>query len=58
MESFSLGNYAEADVEPVNTLIVVELDPELLVEAALLDHVQTLQRLFKVNCWQHLSQKN
>ena len=36
MESFFLGNYAE---EPVNTLIVVELDPELLIEAALLYNV-------------------
>ena len=55
MESFCLGNYAEDDAEPVNTLIVVELDPELLIEAALLYHVR-LQRVFKVDCWQHLSQ--
>ena len=36
MEFCFFVNYAEADVEPVNTLVIVELDPELLVEAALL----------------------
>ena len=38
------------DVEPVNTLIIVELDPQLLIEAALLYHV-SLRGVFKVDCW-------
>ena len=46
-------NDVKDDVEPVDTLIVVELDPQLLVEAAFLYHV-SLQRVFKVDCRQHL----
>ena len=46
-------NNGKDDVEPVDTLIVVELDPQLLVQAALLYHV-SLQRVFKVDRRQHL----
>ena len=46
-------NDVKDDVEPVDTLVVVELDPQLLVEAALLYHV-SLQRVFKVDRRQHL----
>ena len=56
MESFFFGDYAESDVEPVNTLIVVELDPELLIKTALLDNVR-LGRLLKVDRRQHLRQQ-
>ena len=41
------------EIVPVNTLIVVELDPQLLVEAAFLDHV-SLKRALKVDCRQQL----
>ena len=44
------------EIVPVNTLIVVELDPQLLVEAAFLDHV-SLKRALKVNRRQHLMRK-
>ena len=44
------------EIVPVNTLIVVELDPQLLVEAAFLDHV-SLERALKVNCRQHLGKQ-
>ena len=46
-------NDVKDDVKPVDTLVVVELDPQLLVEAALLYHV-SLQRVFKVDRRQHL----
>ena len=44
------------EIVPVNTLIVVELDPQLLVEAAFLDHV-SLKRALKVNRRQDLGKQ-